>query len=551
MDRLSLDNPPPNPVLSQTKDGIRHRDSGVFTGLGRLFPGEANAPAISNYLSEKDTVRLSFANAIYLAGEIAQQDKVASPKPEQTGKITLDRSTITAYLMKHLNNKFREQAKKKIERLVSALDEVRLFSQKKTLDKHLGFINYLMDIPSPTVASPNDPAAEPQLAPPVGFEITASSSLSSVDINTEPDKGAEMAGFLAVERTDRGFKNVMNCLMEISTQNCLSQIIHNMLIWRASEVHGNMAESGQRTTRGVKKTDQAKLAQNEERHQLAVDFIFCCTIMALLENAMTDINLEDQFCIQLEALAIENFKPVTRPEKTIFWERRSSEMDDSSIYAENKKQVGELFCSIVSQLSEHRLRQISTLFLTEVSPLINTSSLMHGSNAKNVEKAVAIIQGMRFIRLKINDKHNVETSIECVNHFFNMLQKAQKSEIKQALIDTLGNVLEMLVSSTIDNKGENKENGTIEMHEWQSLMKGVHEFTEPKRHRKSTKDMLSYPLMVCSLCLCDKEYFLSNWSHILIEHLVKKSAQDKSRRNRSHPIALRSAHDQVPGHTDR
>lgn len=74
---------------------------------------------------------------------------------------------------------------------------------------------------------------------------------SSVDISTEPDKSAEMAGFLAVERTDQGFKNVMSYLMEISkSQNCLSQLIHNLLIWRATEVHGSMADSGAKTARG-------------------------------------------------------------------------------------------------------------------------------------------------------------------------------------------------------------------------------------------------------------------------------------------------------------
>lgn len=34
--------------------------------------------------------------------------------------------------------------------------------------------------------------------------------------------------------------------------------------------------------------------------------------------------------------------------------------------------------------------------------------------------------------------------------------------------------------------------------------------------------------MVCSLCLCDKEYFLSQWNNILLEHLVKNLHKTKA-----------------------
>lgn len=117
LDRNSLDTgSPPGGVAH-----LPHRDSGVFTGINRLFPGsESSLPAISNY-NEKDSIRLSFANAIYLAGEVhTEKEKSHSGSPKIESR-TSERSTVTSYLMKYLMNKFREQARRKVEKVAAAL----------------------------------------------------------------------------------------------------------------------------------------------------------------------------------------------------------------------------------------------------------------------------------------------------------------------------------------------------------------------------------------------------------------------------------------------
>ncbi|PRP83647.1 hypothetical protein PROFUN_03802 [Planoprotostelium fungivorum] len=534
--------PPSNALLSTLilEEKRKDRNSGAFHhNAYRIFAApsadQVPAGAISNYgtvtaqltESKEQQTKLPFANAIYAAGEGPKN--TISPSPIDA---KIERSTISTFLLKQLMNRFRDQSKRKVERISNILDEVRLFSSGNINESEsFGYLHALLETPP---APSHVPAADSSFIVLSGdhsspHDVSANTSLGmSADSSSDFDKTAETAGFLAVEKTDSGFKNIVNCIIQISaTQNCLSKMIQELLPWRAAEVQTTLA--ARKATMGTKKTDHAR-AHNDERIQLSIEFVFCCTILALLEASLAENNLEESLCRQLESLALENFKPVPRPEKTIFWERRKTESVEQSIYNENKKQIGELYCSIVSTLSQYRLKQISSLFFQEVGPLLcNGSLLVPGSTTRNADKAVAITQGIRFLRLQVTQRKEMEASIECVSHFLTLLGKAStKSDIRQVMIDTLGNILEMLVSNMVTDGWCEYSGANNEVIEWHNMMRKVFDSTEPKRSRKSTKDMLSYPLMVCSLCLCDKEYFFNYFSSVLNDHLLKNLHKTKA-----------------------
>eukprot|EP01117_Protostelium_nocturnum_P013534 TRINITY_DN5056_c0_g1_i2.p1 TRINITY_DN5056_c0_g1~~TRINITY_DN5056_c0_g1_i2.p1 ORF type:complete len:2145 (+),score=361.36 TRINITY_DN5056_c0_g1_i2:746-7180(+) len=410
---------------------------------------------------------------------------------------------------------YRDQTKKRIERLVqTTLDESLLFPYGTTALHYNITISEEIGPSNHGTSSNWNEEDERQTNQDI-------SSKNQSDLMATHSKFHRVTSFLSMDKADQGFRNIIACFMEVSSTNmCLSQLIQSLLNWRLSVMETNISTPHETTLKPKRKTDQAKLQHNEEKQQLAVDFIFACTVLSLLEHSLRHDNLEDSISTQLETLAMENFRPYTRPEKTIFWERRSPMVVDAGILNENRKQIGELFCNMISVLSQHRLKQISTHFFNELNPLLSGggSSFIHGNSA-NTAKAISTIHGIRFLKLKIRPKQHLERSMEFVSLFNTLISKASKSEVKQEAIDVLGNILDLLVADILGNS--EKENSISDIPEWHSLMRKTFENTEPKRSRKSTKDMSSYPLMVCSLCLSDREYFLNNYPSILTDHLIK------------------------------
>jgi hypothetical protein len=129
----------------------------------------------------------------------------------------------------------------------------------------------------------------------------------------------------------------------------------------------------------------------------------------------------------------------------------------------------------------HRFKHISTAFFKEATPLL----------ASNAPRAVGLIQAIRFIKLKIKTKHSLENSIEFVTQYTQLLKQAtkQSNNVRQALSDTLVSIFKLLIESwNFNTNSDPKPNLTYT--DWWALLKKVFESTEPKRARKSTKDMM-------------------------------------------------------------
>lgn len=122
----------------------------------------------------------------------------------------------------------------------------------------------------------------------------------------------------------------------------------------------------------------------------------------------------------------------------------------------------------------------------EVGPIINS----------NTQKAVAIIQGIRMIRLKIKTKHSLANSLEFVTHYSTILKQA-KNDQKPILIDVLVGIFRFvfgpyflifrnLLETTMQSEGKSSVSYT----EWNALIKSFYEMVDRKKISGKKKDML-------------------------------------------------------------
>jgi len=139
-----------------------------------------------------------------------------------------------------------------------------------------------------------------------------------------------------------------------------------------------------------------------------------------------------------------------------------------------------MYATILGMLSTYRLRHISTTFTKEMSLILNQSNF--------APKVMALIQGIRFIRLKIKTKHSLENSSEFITHYTTFLKQVRSDQIKQLLIEVLYSILKNVLETTSLNALEGKSSISAQLQEWNLLIKKLYESVDAKRLKKK-KDM--------------------------------------------------------------
>eukprot|EP01119_Soliformovum_irregulare_P020907 TRINITY_DN6840_c0_g2_i1.p1 TRINITY_DN6840_c0_g2~~TRINITY_DN6840_c0_g2_i1.p1 ORF type:complete len:2140 (+),score=665.08 TRINITY_DN6840_c0_g2_i1:103-6522(+) len=322
--------------------------------------------------------------------------------------------------------------------------------------------------------------------------------------NIGVDETPPFQSFLQLDK-DNTAKTIFTTLSEITKPplQILSPIIRTLILWRNSHVNSATSDASVVPASGsilstlslkstTKKTSPAIFS--DERYHLAIDYVFCTFVLFLLQN-LNKHNLEDTLAPQLEFLALDHFKP-----RVV--ERRSGATE------ENRKLISEQYSTIIGILSKYRFKHISIAFNKEMS----ASGLLTSSASEG--RAKALIQGIRFLQLKIKTKHSLEFTLEFLNNYFNLIKTTTRSEVKTTLQETLQQLLRPLLDANLYN-WENLFRPNTDYSAWFMLIRKIYESTEPKKKKKSAELLQIAPLMVVSLCLSDKDHFLANHGFVL------------------------------------
>ncbi|KAN0025837.1 hypothetical protein ACTFIU_008497 [Dictyostelium citrinum] len=294
------------------------------------------------------------------------------------------------------------------------------------------------------------------------------------------------------------FHQVLEGLTEVS-KYFLNLIASALLNWRSTQhLIPGKSTSKPKMEDLITKKDTTPII--DERYKLIVDYIFCTTISSIL-NSLTKENLTDAMGIQIESMCFESFK----------LEKRLSTNSSPMI-------IPDLCASILGQLSKYRLRSVSGRFFKEFQNCLSSNAL------KN--KTFSILQGIRFLKVRISSESKLKQSLEFINSYLEFFKNNRiKGDLRRAISEILASILRPLT--------EEKFKPELSYTEWIHTIKELYEYISKKT--KKTKDVLtSFPLLSILLCCLDKESFLKQfWG--LMDNFIK--CKDKAIR----PYALESA----------
>jgi hypothetical protein len=124
---------------------------------------------------------------------------------------------------------------------------------------------------------------------------------------------------------------------------------------------------------------------------------------------------------------------------------------------------------------------------------------------------------MRYIKLKIKSAHSLAYSLQFIHGFWPLFKQAKSTEVRQALTDCYVAILKSTIESVLNNETKS----TLNYFDWHSTFRNNFDSMEPKKGRKSKKDMNVYlPLLVTHLCLCDRDFFVTNMMNV-VDQLLK------------------------------
>ncbi|EFA85709.1 hypothetical protein PPL_00939 [Heterostelium album PN500] len=295
------------------------------------------------------------------------------------------------------------------------------------------------------------------------------------------------------------FNNVLEGLTEVS-KYYLNLIAGALLQWRSSQ-HVIPAKSISKPKLDGTDTKKDITPIVDERYKLIVDYIFCISLLTIL-NSLTKDNLNDTIGTQIESICYDHFK----------LERRMTSSSTS------QSTIPDLCASILGQLSKYRLRSVSTRFFKEFQICLSSNTLK--------SKTFPILQGIRFLKVRISSTTKLKQSQEFINSFLDLFKNNKiKGDLRRAISEILASILRPLT--------EEKFKPDVVYTEWIGSIKELFDYISKKT--KKTKDIVtSYPLLSILLCCSEKEVFLKSfWG--LMDNFIK--IKDKAIR----PYALESS----------
>ncbi|XP_017780111.1 PREDICTED: protein furry isoform X2 [Nicrophorus vespilloides] len=250
-------------------------------------------------------------------------------------------------------------------------------------------------------------------------------------------------------------------------------------------VSGNTTETVERSESNIQ----------QERRDLAVEFLFCLVLIEVLKQLSFHPGHED-LVQYIESIAFKHFK--------------YREGIQSSPNSANIHMIADLYAEVIGALAQSRFMSVRTRFMAELKELRSKDPSPH-----TTQSIISLLMGMKFFRVKMVPIEEFEASFqfmqECAQYFLDVKDK----DIKHALAGLFVEIL-VPVAATVKNEVNVPcLKNFVEMLYAQTL-----DASTKSKHR-----LALFPLITCLLCVSQKQFFLQNWHYFLamcLSHLKNK-----------------------------
>ncbi|CAH8610408.1 unnamed protein product [Heterobilharzia americana] len=234
-----------------------------------------------------------------------------------------------------------------------------------------------------------------------------------------------------------------------------------------------------------------------ERRDLAIDIIFCHTMLAILRQLPFHPGHNDVIELILEQCFRRfNYREDLQPKNS-----------------ENINLVADLYAEIVGLLFQSRFALVRHKFMGCLNDLRAKEN-----SPNNRASIVSLIMGMKFFRIKM---HPIEDFVNCFNFLQELGQyflEVKEIEIKHVLSDLFVEILLPVAAVARQEVNIPALKTFVE-----NLYPTSLELASKKKHVPAL-----FPLVTCLLCVGTKPFFLNNWTNFLsicLSHLKNRTSK--------------------------
>ncbi|KAE8748600.1 furry [Frankliniella occidentalis] len=289
-------------------------------------------------------------------------------------------------------------------------------------------------------------------------------------------------------------------------EHCLPSILRALFAWYERQmgvsdpVSIEQKKSDQKG-KSSESTERSEADLQQERRDLAVEFIFCLMLIEVLRQLPFHPGHED-LVKYIEDIAFKHFK--------------HREGSQSSPNAANIHIVADLYAEVIGALAQSRFSSVRKRFMAELKELRSKEPSTNPQHSMSTTHSIiALLMGMKFFRVKMVPIEEFEASFqfmqECAQYFLEVKDK----DVKHALAGLFVEIL-VPVAATVKNEVN------------VPCLKNFVEMLYPQTLDMCTKNkhrLPLFPMVTCLLCVSQKQFFLQNWHYFLamcLSHLKNK-----------------------------
>ncbi|XP_034255121.1 protein furry-like isoform X2 [Thrips palmi] len=304
---------------------------------------------------------------------------------------------------------------------------------------------------------------------------------------------------------DSNFDQLLSAFGSVA-EHCLPSILRALFAWykRQMGVSDPISTEQKKSDQKGKSTESSERSEadlQQERRDLAVEFIFCLMLIEVLRQLPFHPGHED-LVRYIEDIAFKHFK--------------HREGSQSSPNAANIHIVADLYAEVIGALAQSRFSSVRKRFMAELKELRSKEPNPNPQHSMTTTHSIiALLMGMKFFRVKMVPIEEFEASFqfmqECAQYFLEVKDK----DVKHALAGLFVEIL-VPVAATVKNEVNVPcLKNFVEMLYTQTL-----DMCTKNKHR-----LPLFPMVTCLLCVSQKQFFLQNWHYFLamcLSHLKNK-----------------------------
>ncbi|XP_077578955.1 protein furry homolog [Stigmatopora nigra] len=261
--------------------------------------------------------------------------------------------------------------------------------------------------------------------------------------------------------------------MSSLSEFCLPSVLRTVLDWRRRQVGPE---------------EPARGDDLPERRDLAVEFIFCLTLIQLLKQMALQPVL-DASVDEVIHLAFKHFR---------------HKEGCHGLNADDVRTVADLYAEVIGVLAQSKFPAVKKRFMAELKELRRKEQ-----SPRVVQNTVCLIVGLKFFRIKMYPLEDFEAFFHFTQEWAHYFLEVKEKDIKHALA---GLFVEILVPVAAAVK--NEVNVPCLRNFVESLYDSTLDLSARKKHA-----LAFYPLVTCLLCVSQKQFFLGRW-HVFLNNCL-------------------------------